>query len=47
MQALLDEEKNYATLDELMKFAPAVDNFFEKVINSIFYIFYLFQKSIT
>ncbi|MCI6474091.1 MAG: glycine--tRNA ligase subunit beta [Mucispirillum sp.] len=32
MQALLDEEKNYATLDELMKFAPAVDNFFEKVM---------------
>lgn len=32
MQALLDEEKNYATLDELMKFAPAVDSFFEKVM---------------
>ena len=32
MQALLDEEKNYAVLDELMKFAPAVDNFFEKVM---------------
>lgn len=32
MQALLDEEKNYATLDELMKFAPAVNNFFEKVM---------------
>lgn len=32
IQALLDEEKNYAALDELMKFAPAVDNFFEKVM---------------
>ena len=32
MQALLDEEKNYAVLDELMKFAPAVDAFFEKVM---------------
>ena len=32
MQALLDEEKNYSALDELMKFAPAVDNFFEKVM---------------
>ena len=32
MQALLDDEKNYAVLDELMKFAPAVDNFFEKVM---------------
>lgn len=32
MQTLLDEEKNYAVLDELMKFAPAVDNFFEKVM---------------
>ena len=29
---LLDGEKNYAVLDELMKFAPAVDNFFEKVM---------------
>lgn len=32
MQSLLDEEKNYAVLDELMKFAPAVDAFFEKVM---------------
>ncbi len=32
MQALLDEEKNYAVLDELMKFAPVVDEFFEKVM---------------
>ena len=32
MQALLDGEKNYAVLDELMKFAPAVDIFFEKVM---------------
>ena len=32
MQALLDKKKNYATLDELMKFAPAVDSFFEKVM---------------
>ena len=32
MQSLLNEEKNYAVLDELMKFAPAVDAFFEKVM---------------
>lgn len=32
MQTLLDEEKNYAMLDELIKFAPATNNFFEKVM---------------
>lgn len=32
MQYLLNEEKNYAVLDELMKFAPVVDEFFEKVM---------------
>ncbi len=32
MQSLIDEEKNYAVLDELIKFAPAVNGFFEKVM---------------
>lgn len=32
LKELLNDEKNYAVLDELMKFAPVVDKFFENVM---------------